>query len=142
MARFRAPPSRTDGAAHLGDEAGDVATAQAAHQGGARLGEGERTGDNPTDGLTKVLPKHRDETTHHAALAYAQVPAFVEKLRASGATPATKYAFEFLILTASRTSEVIGATWDEFDLDAGVWVVPAARIKAGREHVVPRWRTW
>jgi integrase len=98
---------------------------------------GYRTGDNPTDGITKVLPKHRAEKAHHAALAYPQVPTFVHELREIDGSVITKVAFEFLILTAARTSEVIGARWDEFDLEAKLWVVPAARIKAGREHQVP-----
>ena len=46
-------------------------------------------------------------------------------------------ALEFLILTAARSGEVLEATWDEFDLDAGLWTVPAARMKAGKEHRVP-----
>jgi integrase len=75
---------------------------------------------------------------HHAALAFAKVPAFVHDLRdLEAASVVTKLAFEFLILTAARTSEVIGARWEEFDLEAKLWVVPAARIKAGREHQVP-----
>jgi integrase len=98
---------------------------------------GYRTGDNPIDGITKVLPRHRAEKAHHAALAYAQVPAFVHELREIEASVITRVAFEFLILTAARTSEVIGARWDEFDLEAKLWVVPAARIKAGRDHQVP-----
>lgn len=99
---------------------------------------GYRTGDNPTEGITKVLPRHRATQTHHAALAFAQVPAFVHDLRdLEAASVITKLAFEFLILTAARTSEVIGARWEEFDLEAKLWVVPAARIKAGREHQVP-----
>jgi integrase len=98
---------------------------------------GYRTGDNPTDGITKVMPKHRGEKTHHAALAYAQVPVFVHELRESDAGVITRVAFEFLILTAARTSEVIGARWDEFDIEAKLWIVPAIRIKAGREHQVP-----
>ncbi|HVC56689.1 MAG TPA: tyrosine-type recombinase/integrase, partial [Stellaceae bacterium] len=46
-------------------------------------------------------------------------------------------ALEFAILTAARTGEVLGARWGEVDLDAKVWVVPAGRMKAGREHRVP-----
>jgi integrase len=46
-------------------------------------------------------------------------------------------ALEFTVLTAARTSETVGADWDEFDLDAGVWTVPAERMKAGRQHRVP-----
>src|SRR5678809_1557070 len=66
-----------------------------------------------------------------------RVPVFIHELREIDASVITKMAFEFLILTAARTSEVIGARWDEFDLEAKLWVVPAGRIKAGREHQVP-----
>src|SRR5262249_39060477 len=46
-------------------------------------------------------------------------------------------ALEFAILTAARSGEVLGARWDEFDLDRAVWTIPATRMKAGREHRVP-----
>jgi integrase len=98
---------------------------------------GFRTGDNPTDGLTKVLPKHRGEKQHHAALPYAAVPAFIQALRMADASPSVRLALELLILTATRTSEVLHATWTEVDLDAKVWIVPGARMKAGRDHRVP-----
>lgn len=98
---------------------------------------GYRNGDNPVDGVTKVLPKVRQAATHHAALPYAQVPAFLKTLREVDASESTKLAFEFLVLTASRTSEVLGARWEEMDRDAKTWTIPAERIKAGREHRVP-----
>lgn len=98
---------------------------------------GYRPGDNPVDGVTMVLPKVRHGATHHAALSYAQVPAFLEQLRECDAGEGTRLAFEFLILTAARTSEAVGARWDELDLDGRVWTIPGARIKAGREHRVP-----
>jgi len=98
---------------------------------------GFRSGDNPTDGLTKVLPKHRGEKKHHAALPYAAVPAFILELRTTDASPSIRLAFELLILTATRTSEVRDATWAEVDLEAKVWTIPGARMKAGREHRVP-----
>jgi integrase len=98
---------------------------------------GFRSGDNPVDGVTKVLPKVRQGPAHHAALAYSLVPAFVESLRAAEAGEATKLAFEFLILTAARTSEVLGARWEEIDRTSQTWTIPADRIKAGREHRVP-----
>jgi integrase len=98
---------------------------------------GFRAGDNPVDGITKVLPKVRPTASHHAALAYAQVPTFVHELRDAKAGESAKLAFEFLILTAARTGEVIGARWDEIDRDAKMWTIPADRIKAGREHRVP-----
>ena len=61
----------------------------------------------------------------------------VETVRSSGATPAAKLAFEFLVLTAARSGEVRGAVWSEIHLDASDWTVPAARMKANRSHEVP-----
>ena len=98
---------------------------------------GFRTGDNPVDGLTKVLPKGRPPASHHAALPYTQVAAFVKALRGANAGTSAKLAFEFLILTAARTGEAVGARWDEIDRRAKTWTIPAVRIKAGREHRVP-----
>jgi integrase len=98
---------------------------------------GFRNGDNPVDGITRVLPKVRPAASHHAALAYGQVPTFVQTLRDGNAGESAKLAFEFLILTAARTGEVIGARWDEIDRDAKTWTIPGARIKSGREHRVP-----
>lgn len=98
---------------------------------------GFRAGDNPVDGVGKVLPRHKGDKSHHAAMPYAQVPAFIETLQTAAAGEPTKLAFEFLVLTAARTSEVIGAQWDEIDLESDTWTVPASRIKAGREHRVP-----
>jgi integrase len=66
---------------------------------------------------------------------FADVPAFLEKLRSVEGVSVR--ATEFTILTAARSGEVIGARWSEFDLKAKVWSIPAARMKAGREHRVP-----
>jgi integrase len=66
---------------------------------------------------------------------YAKLPTFMSDLQARQGTAAL--ALEFAILTAARSGEVLGARWDEFDLDEAVWTVPAARMKAGREHRVP-----
>ena len=63
--------------------------------------------------------------------------AAVETVRASGAAPAVKLAFESLVLTAARSGEVRGAQWDEIDTADHVWTVPATRTKAKREHRVP-----
>lgn len=98
---------------------------------------GFRSGDNPVDGVTKVLPKQRSTEAHHAALPYGQLPAFLHALRSAKAGASVKLAFELLILTAARTSEVLRASWNEFDLDGKTWTIPATRIKAGREHRVP-----
>jgi integrase len=72
---------------------------------------------------------------HHAALDYREVAAFMAELRPREVI--TARGLEFTILTAARTGEVIGATWGEFDLEARLWTVPAARMKGGREHRVP-----
>lgn len=98
---------------------------------------GHRNGENPIDGVAKGLPKQNDRDDHHAALPYNGVPNFVAKLRASEASETARLAFEFLILTACRTAEVLRATWSELDLDQRVWTVPADRMKAGRAHRVP-----
>lgn len=101
---------------------------------------GLRTGENPArwrGHLQKALPAPRkaQRIQHHPALAYAEIPAFMAKLRAKDGVSAR--ALEFTILTAARTGETIGAVWDEIDLDAGIWTIPAARMKAGKEHRVP-----
>ena len=100
--------------------------------------KGWRSGDNPVDGLAKVLPKHNGKTKEHfSALPWSQVPDFIHSLRESTAYRSILLAFEFLILTASRTGEVIGATWNEIDFDGATWTVPAERMKAKVEHRVP-----
>jgi integrase len=98
---------------------------------------GHRDGDNPVEGVGDGLPKQKDEAEHHAALPYADVFPFLTTLHASGANDATKLALEFLILTAMRTGEVIGATWSEIDMKAKTWTIPPERMKAQREHRVP-----
>ncbi|MCJ2091474.1 integrase arm-type DNA-binding domain-containing protein [Methylobacterium sp. J-072] len=99
---------------------------------------GHRSGDNPVEGVAKGLPKQGEREEHHAALPYADVPAFVARLQGiSGQGEIGRLAFEFLILTAARTGEVLGARWTEIDEAGALWIVPAARMKAGREHRVP-----
>ncbi|MGJ0506159.1 MAG: tyrosine-type recombinase/integrase [Methylocystis sp.] len=86
--------------------------------------------------LDKVMPARRKlERGHHAALAYASVPAMVGALRESSGVAAR--AVEFLTLTAARSGEVRGATFEEINVKARTWTVPASRMKAGKEHVVP-----
>lgn len=98
---------------------------------------GHRSGDNPIAGVAKGLPKQPDRASHLAALPYTEVPAFVDRLRASDFAEVVRLAFEFLVLTAARTSEVLGAKWTEIDLEGAVWTIPGSRMKAGREHRVP-----
>jgi integrase len=101
---------------------------------------GFRDGDNParwSGHLDKVLPQRSKVATvrHHPALPYADVGAFMVALRDLDGVAAR--ALEFTILTAARTNEVVKAEWSEFDLDAGLWIIPGERMKAGREHRVP-----
>ena len=86
--------------------------------------------------LDKLLPRPSKLTRgHHAAMPYADVPAFIAEIRRREATAA--YALEFCILTAARSSETMKARWQEIDLEAKIWALPAERMKAGREHRVP-----
>jgi integrase len=105
----------------------------------AAKAQGYRSADNPArwrGHLQAMLPRRQKLTRgHHAALPYPDVPAFVARLRRLEAVAAR--ALELAILTAARTSEVLGATWQEIDLANAVWTVPAERMKAGREHRVP-----
>jgi integrase len=72
---------------------------------------------------------------HHAALPYPDVPAFIEKVRSLPSLASRP--LEFLILTAARSGEVLGATWDEIDFKEKIWALPATRMKTGRTHRVP-----
>lgn len=101
---------------------------------------GNASGENPArwrGHLDKLLPRPSKVTkvTHHRAMPYADVPAFIVRLAERDA--AARRALRFTILTAARTGEVTLAEWSEFDLAAGLWTIPAERMKAGREHVVP-----
>jgi integrase len=101
---------------------------------------GYRHGDNPTrwrGHLDKLLPARAkvQRVEHHAALPYAEIGPFMAQLREQEGMAAL--SLQFLILTATRTSEVLNATWSEVDLGAAIWAIPADRMKAGREHRVP-----
>jgi integrase len=101
---------------------------------------GFRSGENPArwrGHLDHALPSRSQvrKAGHHRALPYGEVPAFMAQLKDREGTAAR--ALDFTILTAARTGEVLGAKWDEIDLDNAVWTVPADRMKAGREHRVP-----
>jgi integrase len=101
---------------------------------------GYRTGDNPArwkGHLSEVLaaPGKIAKTEHHPALGYNELPEFMTKVAQQQGVAAR--ALEFLILTATSSSETVNAVWSEFDLANKVWVVPAQRMKAGKEHRVP-----
>ena len=105
----------------------------------AAKAQGFRSGENPArwkGHLDAMLSKRQKLTRgHHKALAYQDVPALVSRLQGLQAVAAR--ALEFLILTAGRTGEVVGACWNEVDMTSSVWTVPAKRMKAAREHRVP-----
>jgi integrase len=101
---------------------------------------GYRQGENPArwrGHLENLLPKPSkvQRVVHHAALPYGRVPGVIAELRHQDSVGAR--ALEFLILTAARLGEVIGARWDEINLADRVWIVPAERMKSSREHRVP-----
>ena len=99
--------------------------------------QGFCSGDNPTEGIVKVLPKHRAVKAHHAALPYPEVPAFISALGASDASELVKLGFELTILCATRTSETMLATWSEIDLSTLTWTIPGDRMKGGIDHRIP-----
>ena len=101
---------------------------------------GYRDGENPArwkGHLDNLLPEKGKvaKVEHHAAMAYAELPMFMTALRAR--PDIASRALEFAILTAARSGEVFYAGWDEIDLQARTWTVPAVRMKAGKEHRVP-----
>jgi integrase len=105
----------------------------------ARVG-GYRAGENPArwrGHLDQLLPARSKvrRVEHHAALPYAVLPGFLVSLREQEGIASR--ALEFAILTAARTGEVLGARWSEMDLLDKTWTLPAARMKACREHRVP-----
>src|SRR5262249_16722338 len=105
---------------------------------------GFRSGDNPArwrGHLAELFPAKGKlaPIKHHAAILYTDVPALLADIsnHITNANPITARALELTILTAARTGEVLGATWDEFDLIAKTWTIPARRTKIKKEHRVP-----
>ena len=99
-----------------------------------------RKGNNPArwrGHLDKIFPKPSDiqKVEHHSALPYAEINAFINLLHNQEGIAAK--CLEFTILTAARTGESIGATWDEIDLTAKTWTIPAERMKMKKGHIVP-----
>jgi integrase len=102
--------------------------------------QGYRTGDNPAawrGHLSEVLPKPSKvaDAGHHAALPWSEIGGFMAALQAMQGAGAR--AMEIIILTATRTNEVLNAKWSEFDLDGKLWTIPKERMKGFREHRVP-----
>ena len=100
------------------------------------IAQGWRT-DNPAQDIQQALAKVTPSKTQRKAMPYANVAACLETVKASDATGATKQAIEFLVLTAARSGEVREARWEEINLDAAIWEIPAQRMKAKRPHRVP-----
>lgn len=106
----------------------------------AATARGYRSGPNPAawrGHLASLLPKRQKLTRgHHPAMPFDQISNFIKALR-QPPVAGSALALEFLVYTAARTGEVLGATWAEIDLAAKVWTVPASRMKGGAEHRVP-----
>lgn len=100
---------------------------------------GWRSGENPAawrGHLALILSKRQKlERKHLEAMAFEDIPAFVDKLRTMDSIAAR--ALELAILTAARTEEIIGMRWGEVDFENRVWTVPGSRMKAGISHRVP-----
>ncbi|MEV8468757.1 integrase arm-type DNA-binding domain-containing protein [Fluviibacterium sp. DFM31] len=98
---------------------------------------GFRHGENPVTAVKEagVLPKVKARAEHHEAMPWRDVPGFYAEIEGRSATAAK--ALQFTILTACRTSEVLGMTWEEVDEDARLWTIPAARMQGGVQHRVP-----
>ncbi len=98
---------------------------------------GHRDGANPAVGVGAGLPRQPSRVRHFEAMPYGELPNFLRKVRASGASELVKLALEFLILTAARTCEVVEARWTEIDVGEATWRISGSRMKARREHRVP-----
>ena len=103
----------------------------------AAIAEGLREGPNPTIDISAALGRKRPKQKHFAAMPYRDAPAFFARLSTTQMTPIARAAFQVLILTASRTSEVLLATWDEIGFAENVWTIPADRMKMGEQHEKP-----
>ena len=92
---------------------------------------------DPVTVVGAALPSNGHRKQHHRTCGYAAVSDALRRIQESSAYPTTKAAFAFLVLTAARSGEVRGAAWSEVDMEAATWTIPATRMKAGIEHVVP-----
>ena len=92
---------------------------------------------NPCDGIRTALGNNQAGEEHHGALDYQELPEFRDALQASGSSLSVKLALEFTILSAARTSEVLKARWEEFNMDERVWTLSAERMKMKKAHKVP-----
>ena len=95
------------------------------------------TGDNPVELAEQALPRQKASESHFKALPYTEIHNIIKALQNFEIQTSTKLSLQFLILTASRQKEVLNAKWDEIDFNLNKWIVPASRMKAGKEHEVP-----
>jgi integrase len=98
---------------------------------------GYRQRVSPCVGVKEELGTRHQKVVNHRALHYRRIPTFLADLRVSNSQPATRLAFEWLVLTATRSGETRLARWSEIDERARLWTIPAERMKAKRSHVVP-----
>jgi len=98
---------------------------------------------DPAQNVKEALPKQKKTLNHRKALHYSEVAGCIDAILKSDSALSTKLAFEFLVLTASRSGEVRNARWDEVSIKISgqfpfpVWIIPAARMKMKQEHIVP-----
>lgn len=100
------------------------------------VSQGHRA-DNPAGAPLKANLPAQPKGQHHKAILHSAVAGAIRAVRETSSTLNAKLAFEFIVLTAARKAEVLGARWDEIDMEAATWTVPASRMKAERDHRVP-----
>ncbi len=95
---------------------------------------------SPLSAIDALLPRQpgkRDRVEHHPAVPWRMLPTVAKTLFHEQPSTVGRTMLEFLILTATRSGEVRGMTWDEVDLESGIWTIPAKRMKAKAAHRIP-----
>lgn len=96
---------------------------------------GMRSSEAPLRSVNKGLPRQPKNERHFVAMPYAEIPNLMKLLAQSESVG--RMALKFTILTAARSGEVRGAVWNEIADDLSIWTIPATRMKAGKEHIIP-----
>ena len=99
--------------------------------------KGYFSGEDPVELAEQALPRVKTNNSHFKAVNFVELPQIIQRLHNSKISSSTKLALEFLIITACRTTEVLGANWSEIQYGNRTWLIPAERMKAGRAHEVP-----